>query len=806
MGMVNARNYSWSILRWFVFASLFLLTVSIFVPSKPQLPDSELDASWEVVLHWAHAQPLTFGRDLVFTYGPWGFILQGYSPQTFGWVVAGWVLYGATFFTALCVLAHRMRWRWWWAGLWMLLVLCITSAHIPGVQDGWLISLAVALLLIHFCVDARPVTFFKFFAAISLAWVSLGKFSLAMPAAMVMFTIAAEETLRRKLPKLLCVYIVSLLVLWMAAGQSFGAIFDYLRNSMRVAVGFAQGESLPGPNEGREIFFFVSCGILFLVLVGLAHLPLRSRPRISQKTCRAVLLIGCLSLLLLIIFKSGYVRHDGHAGIATVTLAMLTVIQAPAFWPMIRNRIARPAVIVVPAMCIALAWHTQNRWFDVSFPRGMLKTISGAPSRLATATRILLDRSMLANQQQAEFKRWRESRPLPPVKGSVDVLPWAQRVVLANGLNYRPRPVFQSYLAYSAELAELNANFFAGNHAPDSVLLDVKGIDDHLPAMEDGACWPELLARYSLTDARRSFLLLSRIPSAQAPRVTPIEQRQGEFDQWIRLPESQDAMWAAIQLRTTLRGKLRTALYKPPQVLLELKSPVQRITRFRLSPDNRRGGFLLSPQILDRMSFALLQSDRWQDQLRDAHVSEMRIIYAEGSTSSAYAHQYDVVFSSLKFPRRDISGVPGVADYLRFRDFTGRLQILKADARPQTLSTDDGRWILVCPGATQFVLTTPPSSTYLRIAFGVLSAPEKRGKSTATMFRVCGVTRDVRGQLNSTPIWEGRLDTHKNAVDSALTTQDISLPYPIPPGVLLESSPADPDSAALPFWTDAAFR
>ena len=45
--------------------------------------------SWCLTLHWAHLKGIDFGNDLVFTFGPWGFIYQGYVPETFGWTIAG---------------------------------------------------------------------------------------------------------------------------------------------------------------------------------------------------------------------------------------------------------------------------------------------------------------------------------------------------------------------------------------------------------------------------------------------------------------------------------------------------------------------------------------------------------------------------------------------------------------------------------------------------------------------------------------------------------------------------------------------
>src|SRR5271168_2751020 len=41
-------------------------------------PDSSLDGSWQEMLIHAHASGLQFGRDIIYTWGPWGFLANRY--------------------------------------------------------------------------------------------------------------------------------------------------------------------------------------------------------------------------------------------------------------------------------------------------------------------------------------------------------------------------------------------------------------------------------------------------------------------------------------------------------------------------------------------------------------------------------------------------------------------------------------------------------------------------------------------------------------------------------------------------------
>src|SRR5262249_18836563 len=54
--------------------ALGLLASLLTWPVFTMVPGSDLDWSWQIGLHLAYAQGLDYGRDIVFTYGPLGFL------------------------------------------------------------------------------------------------------------------------------------------------------------------------------------------------------------------------------------------------------------------------------------------------------------------------------------------------------------------------------------------------------------------------------------------------------------------------------------------------------------------------------------------------------------------------------------------------------------------------------------------------------------------------------------------------------------------------------------------------------------
>ena len=59
-----------------IFTALLISLVCLTVQTPA--PDLGVDASWLPVLQWAHEHGLQFGTDVVFTYGPLGYLLAPY--------------------------------------------------------------------------------------------------------------------------------------------------------------------------------------------------------------------------------------------------------------------------------------------------------------------------------------------------------------------------------------------------------------------------------------------------------------------------------------------------------------------------------------------------------------------------------------------------------------------------------------------------------------------------------------------------------------------------------------------------------
>jgi hypothetical protein len=87
---------------------------------------------------------------------------------------------------------------------------------------------------------------------------------------------------------------------------------------------------------------------------------------------------------------------------------------------------------------------------------------SEALGRLA-ALPLVLGGDALAQADARRRAALRSADPLPHLAGPIDIYPTDQALLLAHYLEFRPRPVLQSYMAYSPRLARANADVHGGN-------------------------------------------------------------------------------------------------------------------------------------------------------------------------------------------------------------------------------------------------------------------------------------------------------------------------------------------------------
>jgi hypothetical protein len=207
----------------------------------------------------------------------------------------------------------------------------------------------------------------------------------------------------------------------------------------------------------------------------------------------------------------------------------------------------------------------------------------------------------------------RKQVPIPTLLGTTDIYSFDQSALLASSNSWSPRPVIQSYAAYTPRLAALNKAHLQGDKAPDNILFRIEPIDGRLPALEDGLSWPTIVTNYSLIEMRNDFAVLRK--RADRPKEIPIKSLGTEthhLGEEVFLPKVTEPLFAEIEISPTLLGRIASLLFKTDQLRIFIHL-TDGIRDYRLVANMAKTTFLLSPLIENTSDFILLSAFGQQD-------------------------------------------------------------------------------------------------------------------------------------------------------------------------------------------------
>ena len=252
-------------------------------------------------------------------------------------------------------------------------------------------------------------------------------------------------------------------------------------------------------------------------------------------------------------------------------------------------------------------------------------------------------------------------------RATVDVLGEEQNVALLNKLNYLPRPVIQSYSTFMPLLAQLNYDFYISEQAPEYVIAKIQTIDERLPTMDDSLALRALVYRYDYLRSEKDFLIWKKKSGAFDPAKFEPKLLQSEtipVGQAISLkPWSSQVLWLKVDLKPSLLGTIRSFLYKPPQVRLNLQDINGGNRSFLMPLPMGRTGFIVNPFIDDPssfMEFAAHRSKRLINSVTlvvdpadrkyfsDSFAYELSALPAPGSGAKYFSSVYGQLFHMFK--------------------------------------------------------------------------------------------------------------------------------------------------------------
>lgn len=699
-----SRALGWGILY-------FLLIAAIF--NFPAMPSMDLDPSWRMALGYFFGKGMQFGRDIIFTYGPLGFVMgKTFSGLLFWSLIVGqlilavisastivwqgrqlhgnariiffgfFLLFGATYEDAL----H------------MLVIAILGFALLRDGHDSWKHRTALIAVILAGYAQIKFTDFLLAAFAVSLAigyslWRNRG-----------------QESLRLGLW-----FVGAYLGIWVLFGQSLLNLPAYFAGSWQISEGYVWAMGFPSPAAPLWKGLVV-LGLLIIYACGhFATNP--DKPRATANT----LLLGAFVFLN---WKHGFVRADGHM-IGFFFCALLPIVSYPTLLndPLRFPRFHRWTFL--GAMLLSL-WALENAITGIvseSFGIFQRKVWSNVTSVVQWETTRQLYRDRLAIERTAADLY--QTRDIIG-KSTVDVLGFAQGVAIFNQFNYRPRPVIQSYSAYMPDLARVNGDFYASKNAPEFVLTKMETIDSRLPTMDDSIVLLMLAHRYTYLRSEKGFQLWQRNPgdfdrATIAPKL--LRSTNLELHQQLLIEDlSEQPLWLRVDLKPSLFGRLRSFFYKPPQVTLTLQDIAGNPRKYLMPLPQGRTGFIVNPIIEDAVDYMHFASNRLEKRLRAITLT------VAPTDEKFFARSAKIEISALPPASSGLKFFTKINEKLfhMFKSYPVAFDSLTGFSETKI----DNREVAIMHAPSQMVFDVPPSPSFIRGQFGFMPGTYTNGGKT----------------------------------------------------------------------------
>ena len=584
-----------------ILTALFLVAALPFA-GNPVVPG--LDPSYIFALNWMMATGQPAADDLLFTYGPLGFLS---FPQPLGHnLLLGNLLRGlvaaafAFTFFQLClgsgVGPRSARWR---AALSLAgaLVGANLVLHLPFCYT--LFALTLTALMARRS-RGKPMVLTAAYLAPALAFVIKPAFWII--STLLLLSVGACRSWRdRRAGPLVAAAAWSSLALaafWLAAGGSLPGLARQLRAQWELAAGNSGAMTYPANIHWEWLVpacLMLAAALLLLrpgraLLVGLV-LPAMAwaryalgRPDHALHLHHLALLIGVLFLAEAAVRGRGAPAPRRWWGALVMVAASLAGLQlgladqAATF----KQRIS-PARLLWQAVQPTGLQHTGKRLSPGREARRLQKVAAPVLAKARLGQRL---RQRLAGQ-------------------TVDVYPWNLALVHANGLTWTPRPVLQSYLSYTPWLDAQNAAHLAGPRAPRFILWEVAkpqgpvlSIDLRYLFSDEPRTMLELVRRYRLCDAGKRAALLVRRQQPLELEHKVLGRQIIRWNSWVPVPRASDGIVRArLKHGLSLRGMVLHAVSQDRFILMRYRFSDGAVRTHRVVPGSAESGLWISPYL-----------------------------------------------------------------------------------------------------------------------------------------------------------------------------------------------------------------
>lgn len=549
-----------------------------------------LDVSWQMMLNYADIHKLTWGKDIIYTYGPLGFLVT-----RIGWgiPIAIFILLDAFLvFNFYCIFRDFIL-RSANTVIGVVTIFLFTLIITPGYGA----ELPWVLLLFSFYWIYKTITTPRYvyyvLAILPLIISFYVKLNAGLVGILFLFGHIINQLVFKAISWKKSVIVISaiLMAIGITSVLLHVSIPGYIKGASEIIKGyndimFLEMDGFRDIEDRVGILFYLQLAFLILCAGSLA-----------RKKKYAALYYVCLSFAYIFLLrKQSVLRNDTIHYEAYFAYAGTVLL--PGFYKEVTKKKWFTGLFVLGIVLISLVMQSMNE-------QGYF--VKALEARYTKQKQYM---EQVGHYSKEKFLNNKDKRYIPATdlqkigNNTIDVFPWDAEYIIENKLNYDPRPIFQSYSAYTDYLVGVNYKTYL-DHAPEFILYDYETVDFRYPFNDDLLIHFFICKNYHIEDTFTSNgklrLLLQKKKETSEVQLNKLSTLKGAVNEQISVPGNVQVIKAEVNYNLT--GKLQAFLYRPPVLRIKMQTDDGTWWTYRCSKEMLHSGIMVDRLIRNSEQF-----------------------------------------------------------------------------------------------------------------------------------------------------------------------------------------------------------
>jgi hypothetical protein len=651
---------------------IILLTCLIIalVPLNPVMPYEGLDGSWMHAINVAMNNKLQFGKDIIFTFGPYGSIYTNiYHPYTDKFMLFGSLYLALCFYIILKELFFDNRKV-------TLLLFCLFIIFFRFYRDELLYCYSILFILYTVRLKDNGInemTKWSYFNQ-ALIYSAVSMF-LLIKGTFVIFPIILFISLIYLLYNKLYLYffiglssfLLSTIFLWIIANQELNNIFYYFINMLPIIEGYSNA-------MGLNSFAFQIMMPFYFFFVLFVLLKIVVSKKIERSTI--VYVIITLSIFFFFYFKYAFTRQSARpfnfasffvfgtlflSSYLKKKTSLMFFILSILFMTILTMRYSNNINKYNLFYSLGLQLPQIPNGDKITKSKGLFSSIKYSNLTLINSisdnfyfnfNSILTGLKLRINNNlkelyNAKIFQIRSKKKIKLLPGTVDIYTVNTIDLLSTNMLWKPRPIFQSYSSYTEKLINFNENSLEGPYAPDFLLVNLETIDNRFPLLDDGSSYLKMLSNYNFYDVDSNYIYLKKNLSPIKLSMRKILSKKVEYNQKQIIPKSNNGLiFAKIKIKENTLSMIYNKIYKLPLLYIYVYTNTL-VKKYRIIPNMAENGFILSPLVETRQD---IQNVFLKNILNESDVKSILVNWEYGN-KIFFNNEFEIELYKINFEK-----------------------------------------------------------------------------------------------------------------------------------------------------------